>query len=399
MSAAASSAIFSRPDGEPEQAAVDVVYSLSFTTWQAAWRRGLFMPEDRLVQSLIDSPRVSRLLVCNHARSLPLKLLRDLTGTDRAPRPGGPGTRLVQPMRLRRRERTTIQGAERDFAAYDRAIARAARRHGMRDPIVITAHPLVAGFADLSWSRAVTFYAIDDWAAHPSFSQWWSLYRESYERLRASRRRVVAVSSVLLERIAPTGPAAVVANGLDPAEWTGEVATPAWLAEVSRPLLVYAGRLDHRIDIEWLRTLALQYPSATIALLGSVEDPARFEPLRSLRNVRFTGMLPRAAVTGVLRSADAGLLPHLRTPLTSAMSPLKLYEYLAAGLPVAATDLPPVRQVPHPHVVLVPDGGDYAAAVGEALRRGRASERERIEFVERNSWRSRHEQLLELAAA
>jgi glycosyltransferase involved in cell wall biosynthesis len=373
------------------------VLTLSYTTWQAAWRRGLIYPDDRLVGSLVRSERVGRLLVCNHARSMPLKLLRWLSGFDRVPFPTDDRTQLVQPLRLARRDSTSIRGVERQFAAYDRALRRAASSHGLRDPVVITAHPLVAGFAELSWARAVTWYALDDWAELPALARWSSVNRESYERVRLSRRRVAAVSRPLLERVAPAGAGVVVPNGLDPGEWSAASAPPPWVVELPRPLLVYAGQLDSRINVDWLIALAHAQPSATIALLGRVVDPQHLAPLRELTNVRFTGVLPRGPLASILRAADVGLLPHIASQLTGAMSPLKLFEYLAAGLPVVATDLPPIREIGHDRVVLVPPAGDYVAGVSSALALERVPEHERLRFVEENSWRSRHEQLLDLA--
>jgi glycosyltransferase involved in cell wall biosynthesis len=101
----------------------------------------------------------------------------------------------------------------------------------------------------------------------------------------------------------------------------------------------------------------------------------------------------------LIRQADVGLLPHVSSRLTEAMSPLKLMEYLAAGLPVAASDLTPVREVADPRVVLVPASGDYPREVRAALAMGAASESDRLEFLDANSWRSRHEKVLDLALA
>ena len=82
--------------------------------------------------------------------------------------------------------------------------------------------------------------------------------------------------------------------------------------------------------------------------------------------------------------------------LTATMSPLKLYEYVAAGLPVCATDLPPIRAA-DPRIVLVGASADFAAGVELALARGRADERRRRAFVAANAWACRHDQLLDLA--
>ena len=78
------------------------------------------------------------------------------------------------------------------------------------------------------------------------------------------------------------------------------------------------------------------------------------------------------------------------------MSPLKIYEYLAGGGPVAATDLPPLRGIEGP-LALAEPGGDFVAAVRAALAAGPMSERERRAFIARNSWSRRCDEVLALA--
>lgn len=381
----------------------DVVFTFSYMTWQAAARRGWFGSEDRLARALLTHPCVRRVLVCDLMRSLPLKLARDLADALRPSRervafPADERAQLVQPLRLRRSDPTSLRGAQRLAAAYDRALSGAARRMGMRDPVVITAHPLVAGFAEFAWARAVTFYAIDDWSAYEPHERWWPAYRESFAAVRVRRRRVATVSDTLRERIAPTGPSAVVPNGLEPSEWIGDPTPPGWQRDMLRPLLLYAGTLDSRLDIPGLVAIARAMPEATVVLAGALLDPAHLQPLRAEPNIEIHPALSRAGVSGLIRVADVGLIPHVRSALTEAMSPLKLYEYLAGGLPVVAADLPPLRGV-DPRVLLVGDGGGYPAAVGAALGIGAAPENERLTFVQTNSWAARHERLLELALA
>ena len=86
----------------------------------------------------------------------------------------------------------------------------------------------------------------------------------------------------------------------------------------------------------------------------------------------------------------------MRTPLTEAMSPLKIFEYLAGGSPVVATDLPPVRGIEGP-VELVPPEGDFVTAAHAALEQGSMSETDRGHFVEHNSWSRRCDEVLALA--
>ena len=380
----------------PARGTGEVVFTFSSLSWDAAARRGWFGTEDRLARGLLEHPDVERLLICDRARSLPLKALRSLLGSSPEPFPSAPGRELLSPVRLRRSDPASPRGVARAFAAYDRAMERRARAMGMSEPVVITTQPLLAGFAELSWARAVTYYALDDWAVHPAYSRWRDAYRQSYALIRDRRRRVAAVSGSLLERLAPDAPATVIANGLEPAEWTGAAETPSFLASLPRPLLVYAGTLDARLDIKWLEQAARELPRATVLLVGPLLDAEHLQGLRAQPNVRIHPELGRAELAGLIRAADVGLIPHRRTPLTEAMSPLKLYEYLAAGLPVLAGDLEPMRGI-DPRVVLVEEGADFGACLRVALALGPADEQTRLSFIEQNSWRSRHDELLGLA--
>jgi teichuronic acid biosynthesis glycosyltransferase TuaH len=384
--------------GARDGAAQDVVFTFSYVTWQAAAQRGWFMPEDRLARMLVANRRVRRVLVCDLMRSLPVKLLRDLTTRETVPFPAGERAQQLRPVRLRRHDPSSQAGVQRAVAAYARAMRRAAAHMELRDPVLITAHPLLAGLLDCDWARAVTFYATDDWSAYPPHRHWWPAYRESFTRVAERGRRVVAVSQPVLDRLAPTGPSTVIPNGLEPAEWIGDPAPPGWVGALRRPLLLYAGSLDARLDVPGLVAIARALPAATVLLVGPLLDAQHLLPLRALPNIEIRPALSRAAVTGLIRIADVGLIPHVRSPLTEAMSPLKLYEYLAGGLPVVATDLAPMRGV-DPRVTLVADPERYADAVRDALEAGRAGEDERLTFVNTNSWAARHERLLDLALA
>ena len=383
-------------------AGADVVFTYSYVSWQAAAERGLFMPEDQLAKALVSHERIGRLLVSDLMRSLPAMLLRDGLAAlkrNRAPFPSSPSRQLLRPVRMRREYPTSIAGIRRACAAYDRALERRARSMGMREPVLITANPLMAGFAEFAWAGSVTYFAHDDWLSYPLHERWWPAYEASFAQVRRRERRACAVSTAALERLAPTGPSAVVPNGLDPAEWSGPApAAPEWVAQTRRPLLLYVGSLDSRLDIGALLALADELPGCEIALVGPLLDREHLAPLRQASNVRIHPPVAREQIRGLIRAADVGLIAHVSSPLTRAMSPLKLYEYLAGGLPVVATDLQPMHGV-DASVELVAPGGDYAGAVRRALARGRADEHAREAFIVKHSWASRQETLLDLALA
>jgi glycosyltransferase involved in cell wall biosynthesis len=377
-------------DGAPR----DVVFAFAYATWRTAVSRGMCFSEDRLVETLMDHPRVRRLMVVETPRSLPIKLVKDALRPP-PPFPSAPGVSLYSPVRLRRSDPHRARALERSFAAWGRNVQRAARRRGLEHPAFITTHPLVPGFAELDWAESITYYAYDDLAASPPLRRWWPAYEETYRRTRERGHRVAAVADAIIERIAPTGPHAVVPNGVDPAEWLAPGAPPAWFAQLPGPRLLYVGSLDSRVDVDQLGRTARALPSASIVVVGPLLDEAHFAALRDEPNVHLHGPVPRESVVSLVSAADVCLIPHVRNALTEAMSPLKLYEYLAAGRPVAALDVTPIRGV-SPRVLI---RDQLADAVTDALALAPAGEAERRRFAEEHSWRRRQERIVELALA
>ena len=371
---------------------MDVVFSFAYATWRTAVARGMCFSEDRMVETLLGHPDVRRLLVVETPRSLPLKLARD-TLRPPPPFPATETASLYGPTRLRRGDPSGVGAIERGFRRWDAQVGRAAKRRGLERPAVITTHPLVAGFAPLEWASSVTFYAYDDLAASQPLRRLWPAYREAYRRIRESGRAVAAVTPAILEQIQPAGPSAVVPNGVNPEEWAAPGEPPEWFTELPGPRLLYLGSLESRVDVGAIARAAAEMPDASFVLVGPLLEPPHFEPLGALSNVHLFPPVQRGEVVALVAAADVCLIPHVDNPLTRAMSPLKLYEYLAGGAPVAALDLAPIRDV-SPRVII---RDDLAEAIAAALTLGRATEADRLAFAQANSWQERQEPIVRMA--
>lgn len=373
----------------------DFVFTFSYESFADAVKRGMMRPPDRVVSTLMESPEVRRLLVADPYRPWPTAWARDLLNRSHRP-PESDKVRHVRPLRTQRTDPHDLHGIERVYKRYEGAVREAAARAELRSPSFITVNPLVAGFAQLDWTDAALYYARDDWLASPSRRQYWPAYREAYRRIADSGRAVAAVSQEIIDRIEPTGPHRVVPNGIEPSEWLGrQPEPPRWFARIPGPRAVYVGTLDSRVDVDGVRRLAVARADLQVILIGPVPQRAYLAGLADLKNVHLRSEVRREEVVAVLRNAELTLLAHRQTPLTEAMSPLKVYEYLAAGRPVLATDLGPVRHF-GPRVHLAASVADFADLVDTALAQGIQGEPDRVAFIEDNAWSSRHREILEL---
>lgn len=140
------------------------------------------------------------------------------------------------------------------------------------------------------------------------------------------------------------------------------------------PIVMYTGRVNAAKGAGVLLDAAesLRDLGGTVVLVGKVYDAAYEERAARLGNVVMTGYVPPAEVPAYLAAADVLVLPTTPSlPYARFTSPLKLFEYLASGRPVVASDLPVHREVlEHEVNALLYEPGDpaaLAAAVGRLL--------------------------------
>lgn len=120
-----------------------------------------------------------------------------------------------------------------------------------------------------------------------------------------------------------------------------------------RPRAVFVGTIiaDRGVteSVEALRDVVDEIPNAALVIVGDGPDRPRLlrtiERLRLRDHVLFLGWREHHTLTAFYQHADVGLLPFLDTPHVRITMANKLFDYMAAGLPVLGSDLPPIRRV------------------------------------------------------
>ena len=165
--------------------------------------------------------------------------------------------------------------------------------------------------------------------------------------------------------------------------------------------LGYAGLVSSRLDLPLLAELAAIRPEWRLVLVGEIVPAGcqtELARLTALPNVTLAGPRPAAEMPGIIARWDVGLIPYRVNEETRRASPLKLYEYLAAGLPVVSADVPAVR--PFAGLIEIAGGPEETAvAVARALATDSAAARAgRCAAVREHSWDARVESLSAMLA-
>lgn len=260
-----------------------------------------------------------------------------------------------------------------DFDAAELVTATAPGLAIVEAPIGDFIEPLSV-LRDAGWG--VVYDVIDDWSDEALGGMW---YAPVFEQAIVDLADAYTASAPdLVDRIAAFGHEAVlVPNAVNVDVFGAPTADPPPDLP-DGPLLGYHGSLyGNWFDWEALEAVATSHPDHTVVVIGD----ARAIPTGLPGNVRFLGLKPQSALPAYLRRFDVGLVPFTVTPVTHAVSPLKVYEYLACGVPVAAPPLRALEGLTGVHV-----SPDLVAAVDAAL----AAERpDPSAALDQHSWGAR----------
>jgi glycosyltransferase involved in cell wall biosynthesis len=156
-------------------------------------------------------------------------------------------------------------------------------------------------------------------------------------------------------------PTLVLENGVDVDHMSARRPPPDDYDQIPEPRFVYVGALDDRFDWDAVGAAARSLPRAHFVLIGPRAAGRRLRRLPG--NVHSLGARPYSTVPAYLQHASAGLLPLGDHPANRGRSPMKLYEYLAAGIPVVARATPELERRRDPCVHLTRSRAEFRDAL------------------------------------
>jgi len=250
-------------------------------------------------------------------------------------------------------------------------VGRAAERLGMHRPILWAYVPQAEALIERLDPSLIVYHCVDDISAHALIDT--ASFRAAEERFASRADLVLASAPELVRRMRALSPNVLEApNVADTALFSsalGEIEPDPAVAALPAPRIVFTGAISEvKLDLGLLAELARLRPGWSFALVGPVGagDPhTDISALAREPNVHLLGMREYSQLPAVLSGADAGLIPYARNELTDSIFPMKVYEYLAAGLPVVATPLPALEGVGD--VLRAPDAPGIASLLDEAL--------------------------------
>lgn len=188
----------------------------------------------------------------------------------------------------------------------------------------------------------------------------------------------------------------LVRNGVNPEDFAaaaaGRLAIPEELAAIRQlgPVIGFYGALASWLDWDLIRSVAMARPEWQVVLIGPEYTAGCTDGVRPMPNVHFLGEKWYEELPAYAQGFDVAILPFQVRDMTNSSSPVKVYEYLAAGLPVVAT---PIREMQSlsPGVQTAGTPAVFVAAceAAMAVRHDPVAIEERLQLARENSWARR----------
>lgn len=264
-------------------------------------------------------------------------------------------------------------------------ILRAMRKLKFGRPINWVFTPTASVVAGSLREDAVVYYCVDEFTAFTGITN----QLAELEKKLLDRANIVFVSSEKLRKAkhAKNARTVLIRHGVDFEHFRKALdpatEVPAEIANLPKPVIGYFGLMaEDWIDIPLMEAVAKHFSHGSMVLLGKVTtDISR---LTSLPNVHLLGRKPFSTLPAYSKGFDVAINPFPLNETTLASNPLKVREYLAAGLPVVSTRIPEV-EVLGDKVEIADDVAGFIAAIERTLK-DPGPTKARSESMRNESW-------------
>ena len=279
-----------------------------------------------------------------------------------------------------------------------RVLTRGLKKRAVVDPVVVNALNPVYGnaLAGRLEEKLLVYYCYDEIQA----GRWMTVHGHAAEEDFLKKVDLVITSSEKLRerKLAYHPKCYTVNNGVDlDIFMLGATPEQSFSTSPNKPVIGYLGSVDHRIDIALIDKLLGKFPQVELQFVGRVTSEEVVEHYKGHPQVHFQGPKTPDKLAHFLGKFDVGIIPFVKNEFTEGIYPMKINEYLAAGLSVVSTrfgDMNSFESV----ATICDTHEEFLESIGKVLNTDSNSvdRMERIHFAQQNTWDRRAVEFLKI---
>jgi len=270
-------------------------------------------------------------------------------------------------------------------------VKRAMRTLGFKNPINFVFNPAAAVIAGALDEEQLIYYCVDEYTAFSGVASR-SLAEMEEQLMRKSDLVIVSADRLFQSKARINSNTVLIRHGVDFNHFRKtldpDTMVPEEIRNLPRPVIGFFGLIADWVDLELIAAVAKRFPNGSVVMVGKSTTDTKV--LEQEPNIHLLGRKTYESLPGYCKGFDVALMPFRINELTLNANPLKVREYLAAGLPVVSTAIPEVEVLGLCRIGT--DRESFVREVEIALREPGPSG-ERSERVRSESWDARVDEL------
>lgn len=270
-------------------------------------------------------------------------------------------------------------------------IKKAMRKLGMSRPMNWVFNPAAAVIAGTLGEQCIIYYCVDEYTAFTGVASE-SLAGLEKQLLLKSDLVIVSAQKLYDSKAPFNRNTVLIRHGVDHAHFRKALdpvtRIPEEIAHLPRPIIGFFGLIADWVDVEMMAKVAGHFSGGSLVVLG--KSTTDISALEKLKNVHVLGRKEYGDLPAYCKGFDVALNPFRINTLTLNANPLKVREYLAAGLPVVSTAIPEVEAL---GVCRIGQDTDGFIREIEAALKDPGPSRERSDAIAHESWEARLDEI------
>jgi len=174
---------------------------------------------------------------------------------------------------------------------------------------------------------------------------------------------------------------------------TKSMPIPHDMEGISGPIIGYIGVVATWCDLELIEKMADHYPQYNFVMIGPLYN---VDSVPQRPNLHWLGYKPYEQLAAYEQMFDAGIIPFRSSNMINSVNPIKMWEYMAAGLPIITTSIPEAQKYSD-FVFYSATDAEFISNIQRALEEDTPDKKlTRIDLARQNSWITRAQTIIDI---
>lgn len=207
---------------------------------------------------------------------------------------------------------------------------------------------------------------------------------------------VLCTTNNLIEKTKPNNHNCyLLPNGVDYQKFAGFHEEPVDLKKIPGKKVIYVGTISDWFDFELLAYASEEMEDTSFVVIGPINYNIKFFKNNKFSNIYYLGARNYEVIPSYMSNCNCGIIPFKVNKLTNDVSPIKMFEYFASGIPVVSSGLSQVKFFSEA-VYIYNNKNEFVNSIRAAIDESKEKKEYRLSIARENSWQARFEKIINL---